>query len=482
MEIIKKVFTCTFCFLIITVTAQNKYVAFSENFGTMKTPVSQTNSPWDKATEIVANLNPVNSFQNITYDITDFGAVGDNLTHCKEAFDKAITKCSDNGGGTIQVSPGEYYMNGALVFKSNVCVNLQKGAILNFSTNEADYLPAVLTRWEGTELYNYSPLIYAYHVNNIALTGEGTVNGNGSKKFAPWNNIQKTEQELLRKMGRDLTPVWNRVFAEKYHLRPGFIEPYGCTNVRIEGITILDSPFWVIHPIFCTNVIVRGNTVKSYNYNNDGCDPESCTNVLIENCNFNTGDDGIAIKSGRDNDAWRVGQPTENVVIRNCTFNSKINGVCIGSEMAGGVRNVFVENITLTKSANAIYFKSNLDRGAYIENVFVRNVNADTVRTAFIRFEPNYKGEHSSFNPTLFRNFVIENVSCKQSKEVGIYLAGFEGYPLKDITLRNVTIDSTPVPYCLQNVENVVFDHVIVNGKTLDTNPTPTEIINLKVL
>lgn len=441
-----------------------------------------TSKPWKIANKIVENLNPVNSFPDKTYNIVDFGTVGDNKTHCKEAFDKAITTCSNNGGGTIQVPAGEYYMNGSLVFKSNVCINLQKGAVLNFSTDENDYLPAVLTRWEGTEVYNYSPLVYAYHVNNIALTGQGTLNGSGSKNFATWKKTQKADQQMLRKMGRENVPVWQRVFGDGHRLRPSFIQPFGCNNVRIEGITVTDSPFWVIHPVFCNNVIVRGVTVKSFNANNDGCDPESCTNVLIEDCNFSTGDDGIAIKSGRDNDAWRVGQPTENVVIRNCTFNSKINGVCIGSEMAGGVRNIFIENIKLTKSANAIYFKSNLDRGAYIENVYVRNVHADTVGTAFIRFEPNYKNESSSFNPTLFRNFVIENASCKLSKETGIYLAGFDGYPLKNISLNNVTINATPVPYCLQNVENIVFKNVKINGKELDVNPKNSEIIKLKVM
>lgn len=438
--------------------------------------------PWDKAKAIVESLNPVNSFPEKTYNICDFGAVGDNQTPCKEAFDKAITTCSNNGGGTIQVPPGEYYMNGPLVFKSNVRINLQKGAQLNFSANENDYLPAVLTRWEGTEVYNYSPLVYAYHVNNIALTGQGTLNGNGSKNFARWKRNQKAGQQLLRKMGRENTPVWQRVFGNGHWLRPSFIQPFGCNNVRIEGITVVDAPFWVIHPVFCNNVIIRGVTVNSFNANNDGCDPESSTNVLIEDCDFSTGDDGIAIKSGRDNDAWRVGQPTENVVIRNCTFNSKINGVCIGSEMAGGVRNIFIENIKLTRSANAIYFKSNLDRGAYIENVYVRNVHADTVRTAFIRFEPNYKGEKSSFNPTLFRNFVIENATCKLAQETGIYLAGFEGYPLKNIVLRNITINATPVPYCLENVEHVVFDRVVINGVKLDENPKPSELIKLKVM
>ena len=183
----------------------------------------------------------------------------------KEAFEKAITICSDNGGGKITVPAGTYYMNGPLVFKSNVNVHLEKGAILDFSTNESDYLPAVITRWEGTELFNYSPLIYAYHVQNIALTGEGTVNGNGSKKFSPWNNIQTVEQEMLRKMGRTNVPVYRRIFGEGYKLRPGFIEPFGCANVRIEGVTIMDSPFWVIHPIFCNNVIVRNVTVDSHN-------------------------------------------------------------------------------------------------------------------------------------------------------------------------------------------------------------------------
>jgi len=438
-------------------------------------------SPWDKADEIVAGLDPV-TFPDKEYVITDFGAVGDDKTPCKEAFDKAVTLCSDNGGGKIIVPAGKYYMNGALVFKSNVNVHLEEGAVLNFSIDENDYLPAVITRWEGTELFNYSPLVYAYHVQNIALTGKGIINGNGSKKFSPWNHKQKIEQEMLRKMGRDNIPVYRRIFGKGFKLRPGFIEPYGCANVRIEGITIKDSPFWVIHPIFCNNVIVRGVTVDSYNYNNDGCDPESCRNVLIEDCTFITGDDAIAIKSGRDNDAWRIGQPTENVVIRNCSFYSKINGVCIGSEIAGGVRNIFIENITIPKSSNAIYFKSNLDRGAYIENVYVRNVQADSVRTALIRFEPNYKGERSGFNPTLFKNFHIENVTCKYTEECGIYMAGFKERPIRNIELKNVTIDKVPIPYCFENGQEIIFRNVKINGKKLPEKPEAKELVSLKVL
>lgn len=438
------------------------------------------NQGWNMVENIITGLVPV-EFPDKVYDITAMGAAGDGKTPCQEIFEKAITLCSENGGGTVKVPAGVYYMNGPLVLKSNVNIHLEKNSVLSFSSNEDDYLPAVLTRWEGTEVYNYSPLIYAYHVNNIAITGEGTINGNGSKNFSKWKRQQKTDQQMLRKMGQTNIPVYRRVFGEASKLRPGFIEPFGCTNVKIEGITIKDSPFWVIHPIFCNNVIIRGVTVESYNTNNDGCDPESCRNVLIENCVFSTGDDAIAIKSGRDNDAWRVGQPTENVVIRNCTFKSKINGVCIGSEIAGGVRDVFIENIKIPKSSNAIYFKSNLNRGGYISNIYIRNIEADTVRTALIRFEPNYKGERSSFNPTLFDNFAIENVSCRVSEECGIYLSGFKEKPLMNIYLKDITIDKTDVPYCMNNAQNVIFKNVKVNKSKLDTNPENNKIIKLGI-
>lgn len=437
--------------------------------------------PWDMADKIVEELDPV-SFPDKTYNILDFGAAPDGKKPCKEAFDKAVTQCSDQGGGKIIVPAGTYYMNGPLVFKSNVNIHLEEGAELNFSSNEEDYLPAVITRWEGTELFNYSPLIYAYHVQNIALTGKGTINGNGSKKISAWANNQNTDKEILRRMGRENFPVYRRIFGEGFRLRPGFIEPYGCAKVRIEGITIKDSPFWVIHPIFCNNVIVRDVTVDSHNRNNDGCDPESCCNVLIEGCTFSTGDDAIAIKSGRDNDAWRIGQPTENVVIRNCTFWSKINGVCIGSEISGGVRNIFIENVRIRKSSNAIYFKSNLDRGGYIENIYVRNIQADSVRTALVRLEPNYKGERSGFYPTLFNNITVENVTCGQVDECAISMAGFPELPIRNITLKNITVDKSKSSYRLENGEKIVFENVKVNGEKLSEKPEAKKIEKLRVL
>lgn len=434
---------------------------------------------WDNAETIIRNLNPV-LFPKKTYQITDFGAVANNQTPCKKAFDTAISQCSENGGGTIIVSKGDYYMDGPLVLKSNVCIQLEEDATLNFSSNEKDYLPAVLTRWEGTELYNYSPLIYAYQAHNIALIGKGTVNGNGSKNFSKWKKTQNNDKITLRKMGTDVTPVYERVFGEGHFLRPSFIQPFGCTNVRIEDITIKDAPFWVIHPVYCDNVIVRGVNVESRNTNNDGCDPDSTSNILIENSTFSTGDDGIAIKSGRDNDAWRVGRPTENVVIRNCDFESEINGICIGSEISGGVRNVFIENCKIPKSANAIYFKSNTDRGAFIENIFVRNIQSGTASSALIRFEPDYKGEGSKLYPTKFTNFHIENISGTSVEGCALYLSGFKSNPLTKVSLSNISIEKAITDYCLKNGTDIVFDAVKVNGILLDKKPKEKSLVKLK--
>lgn len=433
---------------------------------------------WDKANEIIASIKST-KFIDKTYLVTDFGAVADGKTACKNAFEKAINQCSEAGGGKIIVPAGNYYMNGPLVFKSNVCIELQKGAVLNFSSNVKDYLPLVLTKFEGTEVYNYSPLIYAYQATNIALIGKGTINGNGAQNFSNWKNLQNKDKTVLRKMGTDGVPVYERIFGEGHYLRPSFFQPFGCSNVLLEGITILDSPFWVIHPVYCDNVIIRGVTVKSYNTNNDGCDPESSSNVLIEDCVFATGDDAIAIKAGRDNDAWRVGRATENVVIRNCVFESKINGVCIGSEISGGVRNVFIENIKIPKSANAIYFKSNTNRGGFIENIFVRNIHADSVKETLIRFEPNYKGEGKMMHPTNFNGFYLENITSNLVEGCGLYLAGLEISALKNVTLSNIEIKKTPVAYGLKFAEHIVFKDVVVNGEKLAEKPEEKTLVKL---
>ena len=296
-------------------------------------------------------------FPDKQFNVHDLGAVNDGVTDSRNAINKAITDCSNAGGGMVLVPAGKYYVAGSVILKSNVNLHLNEDAELIFSSKPIDYTPFVLTVWEGTELFNYSPLVYAYHVSNIAITGKGTLNGNASKEFATWRPQGSENQNCLRQMGIDKVPVYQRNFGLTSNLPPSMIQFYGCSNILIQDIHILDSPYWVIHPVFCTNVTVRGVTTDSYNRNNDGCDPEYTRNVLIENCTFNVGDDAIAIKAGRDQDGWRIGQPTENIVIRNCVFNSKCNGLCIGSEMAAGVRNVFMENVTVKNCLSGIYFK-----------------------------------------------------------------------------------------------------------------------------
>src|SRR6185503_18825127 len=267
--------------------------------------------------QIIANIKAP-QFKAASYDITVFGAVADGKTDIKPVLDKVISQCSTSGGGEVVIPKGKFYIAGSVVLKSHVNLHFEDGAELIFSSNEKDYLPAVLSLWEGTELFNYSPLFYSYQCSDIAVTGHGRVVGSAGKNFAKWRPQRSPEQTALRQMGGNGTPVYKRVFGEGFHLPPDMIQFFGCKNVLIDGISIEDSPYWIIHPVLCNNVTVQNVTISSMNLNNDGCDPEACTNVLIQHCNFTVGDDGIAIKAGRDQDGWRIGQPTENVIVRNC--------------------------------------------------------------------------------------------------------------------------------------------------------------------
>ncbi|MDD4993806.1 MAG: glycoside hydrolase family 28 protein [Paludibacter sp.] len=415
------------------------------------------------------------AFPDKKFNILDFGAINDGITDSRVAINNAITACSNARGGIVLVPAGKYYVAGSIILKSNVNLNLADGAEIIFSSRPQDYAPFVLTTWEGTELFNYSPLVYAYHVSNVAITGKGTLNGSATTSFATWRPQGSNMQDKIRQMGINQVPVNQRNFGLDSRLPPSMIEFFGCSNVLVQDIHILDAPYWIIHPVFCNNVTVRGVETTSNNLNNDGCDPEYTRNVLIENCTFNVGDDAIAIKAGRDQDGWRIGQPTENIVIRNCRFNSKCNGLCIGSEMSAGVQNVFMENVKIKNSLSGIYFKSNLDRGGFIRNVWIRNIEIDSVRSALVRFETNYHGSRGGFHPTLFQNFLIENVTGDRSGECGFYAVGIDKYPLKDITLKNIKLRSCKTPYIMRNTEHVTFENVELGGITLPKYPEETK-------
>jgi polygalacturonase len=277
------------------------------------------NTGWAQVPTILARIKAP-AFPNRDFKITDYGAVADGKTDNTEAIRKAIAACNAAGGGRVVVAPG-VFLTGAVHLKSNVNLNVMEGATLKFIPDPAKYLPVVFTRFEGTECMNYSPLIYAFEQENIAVTGKGTLDGAASNEnWWAWKRSGADAVRRLLEFNDKGTPVSDRVFGEGYKLRTNFIQPYRSRNILIEGVTINNSPMWEIHPVLCANVTVRGVTVVSHGPNNDGCNPESCKDVLIEDCVFDTGDDCVAIKSGRNDDGRRVATPSENIVVRNCVM------------------------------------------------------------------------------------------------------------------------------------------------------------------
>lgn len=391
--------------------------------------------------------------------------------YSRQLLQQTIDSCSLAGGGRVVVGKGVYHLNGNLILKSDVNLHLQEDACLLFSGKANDFLPEVLTRWEGTELYGYSPMVYAYHANNIAITGKGTIDAQGGHEFALWSKIEAPDRDRLRDMGEKLIPVNERVFGKGTRLRPSCVQFMGCSRILIEGITIKDSPFWTIHPVYCDNVIVRGVTIDSHYPNNDGCDPESTSNVLIENCIFRTGDDAVAIKAGRDADGRKVGCPSKNIVIRRCLFNSECNGLCIGSEMSGGVENVFMDNIQIGTVKNALYFKSNRDRGGYIRNVQISNITVERSKGAILRFETNYFGFRGGTHASQYENFRIRNVAAKCSDNYAIFMDGYEEKPIKDIRVEHFHVENATYPYYIRCTEKVYLESTSVNGKSLPETP-----------
>ena len=421
---------------------------------------------WDLLPEILSRIVPP-TFPDRDFKVTDYGAIGDGVTDCSPAFKKAIAACTKAGGGRVVVPKGTFLSNGPIHLDNNVNFHVTKDAKILFGTNFDDYLPHVRVRWEGTECYNYSPLVYAYKKTNIALTGKGSLNGQAENSWSRWSGKTKpgtTSNEELRKMNHDDVPVKDI----KIYAKPTFFEPFECTNVLIEDVTILDYPFWCVHPTYCTNVTIRRLVVDSHNSNNDGLDPDSCTDVLMEDCWLDQSDDCLAIKAGRDNSAWRKGRPCENIVIRNMPSN--FGGIAIGSEIAGGVRNVFFYDCKY-ESGNVLYCKSNLDRGGFIKNIYVKNLDIGKAR--ILRLRNNYHGYRGGNFPTEIRNINIEDVHIGVGNDETISCQGVEKAPVFDVFIKNVTVDTLekgPIMH-LRNTENVVLTNVKIAGKIQPTNP-----------
>jgi len=398
-----------------------------------------------------------------TLSILAFGAVGDSVTDCKPAFDKAMAECTRLKGAKIVVPAGIYFVGGPIRLVSNVYLEIQKGARLKFSSEPAKYLPVVPTSWEGTFVLNYSPFIYGYKLQNVAITGEGTIDGNALKTFSTWRDLQTHDQQLSREMNHNNVPVKKRVFGANHYLRPQLIQLFECKNILIEDVSITNSPFWCIHLLKSENITVRGVNYNAHNINNDGIDPEYCKNVLIEDINFDNGDDNVAIKSGRDDEGRATGIPSENIIIRNCRFKG-LHGVAIGSEMSAGVKNVFIENcVSRGKCKRGIFLKSNPDRGGYITDIYVNNVMLDEVEDCFY-ITSNYHGEGKGYN-TDIRNVYVDSLTCHKATNAGLVVQGFPTKKIKDIYFSNIRIDQAASPLSFTNTENVVMSNVIIGGE-----------------
>jgi polygalacturonase len=436
--------------------------------GTQTGAQPASNDLWAEAEAILRRIKPP-TFPNRAFDITRYGAAANRATLATDAFRAAIAACHDAGGGRVVVPAGRF-VTGPIVLRSNVDLHLEAGAVVAFTTDASAYLPVVFTRYEGVEFMNYSPLVYALDQQNVAITGAGTLDGQADEThWWSWRN-RAVERAGARNRLFDLSargaPVAERVFGDGTFMRPVFVQPYRCQNVLIEGVTILNSPMWEINPVLCSNVTVRGVTVRSHGPNNDGCDPESCRNVLIERCTFDTGDDCIALKSGRNADGRRLNRPIENVIVRDCEMRDGHGGVVIGSEISGGARNIFAERCRMDSPRldRALRFKTNAERGGVIERVAMRDITIGQVAEAIVTADFYYEeGDTGAFTPVL-RDVDVSRVTSQKSK-YAFLLKGYERSPIANIRVADCTFDGVANPDIVQNVKNLTFTNVRVNGR-----------------
>ncbi|HOP58234.1 MAG TPA: glycoside hydrolase family 28 protein [Bacteroidales bacterium] len=433
-------------------------------------------SAWDSLYPEILDQISIPEFSETIYDITDFGAKNDDpafLNH--NAINSAIDKCSSNGGGIVLIPEGKWY-SGPLLLKNNVNLHISEGASLIFASDTSLY-PSVLTRWEGMDCYNTSPMIYAHGQENIAISGKGTIDGGasqenwwGMKRLTPVPGKKLRGRLLLMAWNENNTPLEERILSPGDNLRPQLINLYKCKNILITDVTLTRPAFWTIHPVFCENITVRGLTINTVGApNGDGCNPESCRNVLIESCFFNTGDDCIAIKSGRNNDGRKWNIPSENIIVRNCHMQNGHGGVVIGSEISGGFRNLFAEDCEMNSPSldRVIRIKTNNCRGGTVENIYVRNIDVGQCGEAVLRINLVYEpGEicKRDFPPSV-KNVYLENVNCRQSR-YGVFITGYEGSAnigninISDCEWTNVKEDNR----LEGRIDNIRFIRTSVNG------------------
>ena len=394
------------------------------------------------------------TFRDKDYKITDYGKRSKTKGYLyTELINKVIDICSAEGGGRVVIPKGEW-LTGPITLKDNVNLHVEEGAVLLFTTDPKEY-PVVRTRWEGMDCYNYQPLVYARGAKNIALTGKGVLDGQAdnsnwwgmsAKKGHPYTGpgtieTQKIGRPLLQQWNEDGVPVEKRQMGPGYGMRPQLVNFMECQNVLIEDVTLLRSPFWVIHPLLCENLTVKGVHIQNDGPNGDGCDPESCKGVLIEDCYFDTGDDCIAIKSGRNRDGIEQNIPTERVIVRNCRMKNGHGGIVVGSEISGGFNWLFAENCVMDSPdlERVVRIKTNACRGGVIENIFCRNIEVGQCQEAVLKINLIYERNEACYHgyPPVVQDVYLENISCKKS-DWGVKIEGFEDIcNVRNIEVKN---------------------------------------------
>ena len=434
-----------------------------------------TAKAWDLVPGILSRIVPPR-FPDRDFDITRYGARAGAAFDNSDAIRRAVDACGAAGGGRVVV-PADRFVTGPVHLKSNVNLHVSRGATLAFTRDTSKYLPPVLTRFEGTELMGLSPLIYAFEQENIGVSGEGTLDGQANEQYWwPWKgvaefgwkqgmpNYNAARQRLLA-MAEQGTPVAQRVFGADGYFRPQFIQPYRCRNVLIENVTIVNSPMWEIHPVLCSNVTVRGVKITTHGPNNDGCDPESCRDVLIEHCTFDTGDDCIAIKSGRNADGRRLNVPSENIIVRNCEMRDGHGGVTVGSEISGGCWNVFAYDCRMDSPRldRALRLKNNAMRGGLLRDIYMRDVAVGQVSDSILSIDFTYEeGVKGSFTPVA-RDIELLRVTSRNSP-YGVYLKGFANAPIEHVRVVDCRFDNVTKGNLVENATDVRFVRTKING------------------
>lgn len=435
------------------------------------------------------------------YDVTKYGAKKDSSAKATAAIKKAIDAAYKAGGGTVYFPAGKY-LTGPVHLKSNITILIDAGAELHFSDDFDDYLPMVESRYEGVDVFSFSPLFYAYKAENITITGRGKINGHGKKWWDYALNFYKTQtgrnkyQLLFDSLNKNILLPDEPSQMKRGFLRPPFIQPLYCKNVKVEGITVTNSPFWTITPEFCENVTIDGVTIDNpHSPNTDGINPSSCRYVHISNCHISVGDDCITIKSGKDLPGRTKATPAENYTITNCTMLSGHGGVVIGSEMSGDVKKIVISNCVFDGTDRGIRIKTTRGRGGVVEDIRVDNIVMKNIKEQAIVLDMQYTrapAEPLSERTPKFRNIRFSNITAYTKQ--AMYINGLDEMPVSGISLNDVVFEAA-TGIVMKNANDVELHNVRVNAATgpavsaekitrldIDGLTTATPVANMPVI